>query len=558
MKHLHTTSSKAYWRLWLAFVITVIVGLPATSSAQSGGYPTPAQVLAGWGGNDPFLDINDDGVVDAQDLSLAYSYQNNSSEPAPPKLVAGSGFSASTPQPPNQGSASLPGYNAKAMARWNFVPHQTFDTEFAIGVVAFHAYGINRVEFSLNGGPFAAVTQATFNPMSNTVEYWATIDPELLADGEYEVRAVAYPNNGVPRVLAGAMVPGASGVNKGEYSMYFVADADFSMPRTQRFVSPNGSDTQGNGTRANPFQTIMKAVHSIHTANGGKADGGIVNLLAGNHNYGTYSWSYISTTQKRWLTIRPAPGVASANAPIVSATAGGIKLDHVKFERVTFRPNGSTNTIILTPIGQPKLWLDRCVFQGVGQQSPGDWQNGWFKSWVTGGSLTGSANGLFGDLIRDLYIDEVGSDAFSGNPLVVNSSVRRIDASGTTFHPDVYQIYLPAGVAENFIVYGMRMLENSNTQGLFTGNNVAVKDLAFVNVTLDTQGYGSWPHPWDLTAFGFAGPTNHMLVQDSTILGPALWRTDMAFSATDVVLRHNTWSYGGPQPNPLSGVTVID
>lgn len=93
------------------------------------------------------------------------------------------------------------GYDAKAMARWDVVPYQTFDGDFNVGVVAFHINYIDRVEFSVNGGPWLPVYTMSMNSQINVVEYWATLRASDFTDGPLELRAVAYPKVGIPRVL---------------------------------------------------------------------------------------------------------------------------------------------------------------------------------------------------------------------------------------------------------------------------------------------------------------------------------------------------------------------
>src|SRR6185436_2472821 len=89
---------------------------------------------------------------------------------APTTLTPGTGFSGPTTQPPVQGTGA--GSDAKAIARWDVVPYQTFDTTLNIGVVAFHINDIAKVAFSVNGGPWTDVSQMTLNPETNVVEYW--------------------------------------------------------------------------------------------------------------------------------------------------------------------------------------------------------------------------------------------------------------------------------------------------------------------------------------------------------------------------------------------------
>ncbi|GAG12791.1 unnamed protein product, partial [marine sediment metagenome] len=120
---------------------------------------------------------------------------------APPGaiLIPGSGFSGPTAQPDPVGSG--PGVDAKAIARWDVVPFQTFDGDFNVGVVAFHINGIDRVEFAVDGGPWLSISEMSENARVGVWEYWAAVRASDFADGEIELRAIAYPLVGIPRVL---------------------------------------------------------------------------------------------------------------------------------------------------------------------------------------------------------------------------------------------------------------------------------------------------------------------------------------------------------------------
>ncbi|HPA06548.1 MAG TPA: hypothetical protein PLB67_19130, partial [Candidatus Hydrogenedentes bacterium] len=168
-------------------------------------------------------------------------------------LEPGSGFTAPTPQPPAIGSGA--GADAKAIARWDVVPYQTFDDLFEIGVVAFHINGIDRVEFSLDGGPWTAVKEMTLNPRTNVVEYWTALDASRSPDGPVEVRAIAYPKKGIPRVLGGEDVT----VANGEHSMPLFANAQQSFVPQPVFVSLSGDDA-APGTQGQPVATISRAL----------------------------------------------------------------------------------------------------------------------------------------------------------------------------------------------------------------------------------------------------------------------------------------------------------
>ena len=87
-------------------------------------------------------------------------------------LRLGSGFTGPTLEPGPVGTPGEEGYDAKAISRWDVVPYQVFGGTFEIGVVAFHMIGIDRVEFSVEGGPWQAVNEMALNPRTGIKEYW--------------------------------------------------------------------------------------------------------------------------------------------------------------------------------------------------------------------------------------------------------------------------------------------------------------------------------------------------------------------------------------------------
>ena len=459
-----------------------------------------ANMLNAWGQSGDW-DLNKDGVVDSQDLAIMLNAPN----PA--------------------------GAEAKAMARWNFVPHQIFTDKFNVGVVAFHAYGINRVEFFLDDGTTpVVVTTPTLNPDSNTIEYWMSVNPANVTAGLHTISAVAYPNVGLPRFLNLDSVT----AKEGHHKVSFIADPLGTVTRIERFVSPTGSDINGDGSSANPFLSIMKAAKSIALANGGFADGGIINLLAGDHTYGTTTFALTTLTKNTWLTIRPAEGVASADCPIVTAV-GGIRTKLVKFENITVKPLSTVAPLLGSPTNDFCCgWADKCNFVGQGRTVNSKFVANWDYWFVTSCNLTDSRDGFTGDLVRDCHVGLIASDAFTGSGLVVNCTCRKIDNTGTIFHPDFYQLYAAGTLLENRILYGAELLEFSETQGLFSGAIGApgIKDIAFVNVKLHTGPI--------MRAFQFACPTNHMLVEGCTLRGPMLLRYDGGFTSKDVVFRRTT------------------
>lgn len=116
-------------------------------------------------------------------------------------LVPGVGFSGATSQPASVGDSGDPAYDMTPGARWTAVPYQTLTTRTTIGVVTFHIAGISHVAFSLEDGPWRSVTSRRVNPDSGVYEYCVSVDPSSVTPGLVELRAIAYPLIGVPRIL---------------------------------------------------------------------------------------------------------------------------------------------------------------------------------------------------------------------------------------------------------------------------------------------------------------------------------------------------------------------
>jgi hypothetical protein len=475
--------------------------------------------------------------ADAVFLSSADAPQDDSV----PRLRPGNGFAAREVSPGPIGDPRAPGYGAKPMARWNTVPFQTVANMMNVGVVAFHINGIDRVEFSANGGPWVAATEAKLNPQTRTMEYFAQLRARDFQDAPVEIRAIVYPKVGTPRVLAGSLAEARSfGRNSGEHSMWLTSNGNRTLRETVRFVSPTGSDESGNGTRANPFATIYKAASSIQQANG-NADGGMVYLLEGEHTYPGTARGPLPVTRDRYLTIASAPGTAKGAVKIVRGQSGGMRNKLTAFRNVAFVAASVADQNILraNSVIEDYLWLDGCKMIGPGRATDGTWGGGFEFTAVTNSMQTNARGGFSGDITRNVRIAVIGSDAFSGkNGLIVNCKVDRIDGSGTLNHPDVlqYQHARDQGPIENCIVYGLRSKTGTRNagQGLYAGREIGLKDVAYVDVQLNNQYYGAN----EARAWQFMGPVNHMLLKDSVIVGGHHWRSDTGFTARDVVVEN--------------------
>lgn len=467
--------------------------------------------------------------------SSASSSQSSSSSQGSslPILVPGSGFGAPTTEPPANCSSG-PGCTARPAARWDVVPFQTFQGNLDIGVVAFHINGIARVSFSANGGPWKDVHGMTQNVFTGVTEYTARLEGARFQDGRVEVRAIAYPISGTPRVLE---------------PLFLSANFHGTLPTLERFAAPAplGDDNSGDGTRMRPFRTIFKAARSIQNARGdGRADGGIVSLLPGSYSFGgepsaPFPWYNEFVTVDRWLVIRPASGVQREQVVIDRGESNGFKTKLVKVESVTVRSSGGS---VLTDGGavQAHLWLDNSRLIGPGRGVDMTWEGyAWSGGkFVTRTHISDARGGITGArLQRDVLVEKIGSDAFSNSALVINSEAKDVGAPpGSQFHPDIYQFH---GTAPNVILYGVHAVHQIDSQGIFI-KDTAIVDVAIVDCHLDVWADdGNQPQPGIVFEVSNTPATSvkHLYVKNSSFVGPANW--NLATPTSHAVIEDTTF-----------------
>jgi hypothetical protein len=64
-------------------------------------------------------------------------------------------------------AANFQVYATQAIANWDMVPFEIFDSTINVGVVAFHETGVD-VEFSANGNLIQRVADPSYNSAANT------------------------------------------------------------------------------------------------------------------------------------------------------------------------------------------------------------------------------------------------------------------------------------------------------------------------------------------------------------------------------------------------------
>ncbi|MCR9212729.1 MAG: hypothetical protein NXI13_03365 [Proteobacteria bacterium] len=388
---------------------------------------------------------------------------------------------------------STSGADAKVIAHWNVVPFQSLDAPFNVGVVAFHINGVDRVDFQINGGSVQSTKEMRFNERTKTTEYWITVDPEQLggegdAPRAIEISATAYPKTaGIARTLDTLPLLFSPKSTKNDIAVW---------------VSETGSDRAGDGTKANPYRQPGRALEALSKLSGSDLSAGlpIIYLMKG-----TYEWGSAGRPSPmlddRWVTISAAPGLKRED---VVFSYG----EKVKFSPRLLKVTGVTiGGVFFAPASGSKsrLWIDDSDYVGLGVKIGRSlfYRTNWSGVYYTDMNISNVPNGANGvNLVRNVHVRKILSDAFSGSRLVINSSVDGIDRLDTKAHPDVYQIYCGNKDWENFIVYGLTAT-NAKSQGIFTGGCSTLDNVAIVNTLIvrplssnpDTPFYSQWHTP---------------------------------------------------------------
>lgn len=514
----------------LCHLVALLVSFVMTVNSASAQYDAKelAQLLNAWGTNNQQYDYDGNGNVGPEDLAI-YLGGSDYAE-------IGNGFGEPTPQPPAVGNPSDWGYDAKAIARWTSVPHAEYKQSFTVGVVAFHVNGIDRVDFSVNGGAWKSVYQAKQNPANGVKEYYISIDPFDRQDGLIEIRAIAYPITGVPRVLQGNLTnngpgqPNQTAFRDGNHGMNAFLNAYGTAPNREVYISPTGIDEGGNGTRENPYKTMGRALRHFRTLQG-NADGATIYLLEGVHEItrGNYASPSCPTVQ-RFVTIKPAPGVERNQVKIWGSPTGGLGTALVKVENVTFY-NDPTRTSTQFRAGSytSYFWADKCYATYEAYNPDGTIADPAFGGgWANGNGVSGSFSGVY---ITDSFSYNCRNNTRSAQTVINYSAVRPGDTpiSGwglninyTLSHPvrigtdhlDGWHFFSSStspSVRENAIWYGIYSYALGGHQGMmyeyFNPGTTTLNDVAIVDVEL-VQGVetsaGSW---WEMN-------TNHLLIDN--------------------------------------------
>lgn len=422
----------------------------------------------------------------------------------------------------------------QVIANWDVVPFQRISQPFKAGVVAFHETGAD-VEFRINGESAGRVADPAWNDQTGVFEYWVEINPARYADGPLTVSATAYPDG-----------EGHESRTLNDLTLYADAGNSLITHDVKWADADNGSDATGDGSEANPYQTIKKAVLSV-------GDGGTVYLKAGT-NYTLQSIGGAAFTY--WTTVTCAPGLAADDVHIGTylvydpASTGRYGKSGIRWGSVSFycdRAPGWGSLFYLNT--GHRTWFDGSVFYD---------KNG---RWANTTTFNGSGSDPYctdcyahdlmnvnntGILQRNMRYERIASDIFRGQDhlTAINIEIRLIDSGETGAHPDFFQFYNndPADTMENIIVYNCKAYD-MKAQGIFGSKLGGAKDVAFVNLLLEKD-----PPSSSLTS-QVSGSMNHVLLWNATLV-------DQTFAFRDGTEGMLNWDVRNCVFNTLSAGTA--
>lgn len=464
-----------------------------------------------------------------------------------PYLVPGSGPVGTTTQPAAVGTPGTQGYDEPAISAWDVIPKDVVETDRNVGVVAYHLTGIQYVMFSANGGPWVEVNARSLNPETNVEEYYARLRASDYADGPIELRAIAVPNTGVPKVLPIIML----------YGNY-----NHTLPRPVEYVSTTGSDATGDGTLARPFASIVKAGEMMSNPNGGT-----IYLLPGDYSFTHFYWYDNIPNSDAFVTITAAPGYTKDQVRITTGTDGGISSNYVHLSNLTVFPNaivGGFNTAATNVV-----WIDNCIMHGTFDQAQvwDPWTAN-YVTYITDSTASNTDLGISGYLLRNDHLTQSWSQGITGTITALNVDVHNIYMGPYTYvHPDVDHMYGMDQLQKDnvgMIRYNVQATDNINARGDAGSAQNMVYDKTNMTEVSGGWGYiismGGW-----IDSTAMTKTTQNVLFIDSNFNGPATWNespTLYTIIAKDVLFKNTLVNGATSMPSnptwggPTSGVIV--
>ena len=495
------------------------------------------QLLSEWGqGSGSVANLDGNHIVNGLDLAILLGNfgLTDPSIGSIQTLVSGTGFSGVTDQPEHEGSSTSPGYGAKAIERWTELPYITRDSDFYVTVSAYHMTDINRVEFILDGGEPITCADVQQHPETGYAEYIVAVDVSELAIGLHEIRAIAYPNHGEPRVLQGdPPETDLHTINNGQESFWFT----YHPSPTTAYVGPGGQ-----------FGTIDEAVDSL----GADLHAGRIYLSEGSHPFFQGNNTSFSNTQyKQVLTIAAAPS-ADPMMVFLEPSDGGRA---PRYASVHIK-----DVSVITPMREDFLpafpnsnGRNRLFLEGL-QITSDDPLDGWanlqnqilaspgsswgYGVWVKDCNFVNVCKGINSVMLaKNVSFKRISADAFGAAPgAVINCRLDMADSKNAlhTQHLDIVQFSVSADSLENRIMADIRSTNSAAQIGHFTVAP-ALKDFAFVRWEVDNM--DNW------SKMNLLLPMDHVVIDNCTFRNGIV---NFGSTYSHVLIRDSLmWRYNG-------------
>jgi len=404
------------------------------------------------------------------------------------------------------------------IARYDVVPYQRISAgeTFNLGVVAFSKEGIEGVEFAVSGQGYSGTnplvsSEMSHNPRTDVYEYWVELSAdEFSSDGVVEIEATVYGNDGGVRDVNTAEDDGLD-------TLILLVNPGGTLPEPTAWVDIDGDDNTGQvNNQDQPFATIGNAVYAIRqwmqeNGYGDQIGGGIVELNPGTHamNQGSNNWNTVYADE--WFSID------GNGATITSGNSPQVRMFRVRDANL-IRTFGRIINYNSNNIDQSTVWIENCNVRG---DDKFDEFNNPVRGvkYYTESNFSNMGKAVSGALLgRNLYIHDIGDDAFCRTPLVLNSHAENIDprdgicVGGGCNHADCWQ-WWGTPVPHNMIIYGLDCINNTyqgifaRTQGLepYGVQNPPAEGVAIINLqTKLTDPKSFADNAWYI-------PANHML-----------------------------------------------
>jgi len=331
-------------------------------------------------------------------------------------IVPGDGWQGDTPTPPATGDYT-------ATAKWNVVPHQRVDNGFRVGVIAHHIDGIDRVEIAANGGKWLAIKEPSVSDESGCDEYHAPLDG---LTGPIELRAIAYPVAGIPRVLE-------------------------------------------------PLVLYPDRV------------GSVIELDAGSYSLREFIRDLPS---EGWLTIKAKDGLTRDQVSLRAGgqwrSSGHLQLQGCTIDL----PGGQGTLVGRSKNDPNAwLWVDDCEIVGAGNvDNATAWVSHlWGRSFFTNCGISEVKHVFYGStgelLARNIVIRDTYEDVFKAFGLAVNIDIKNVyRGANSSKHPDLFEVSVD--YTNRNVIFQDIAASEAKAQGLAGGN---VDGFAFVRVDIETQ-----------------------------------------------------------------------